>query len=191
VQNGNGQMLLDLMLTLFQTHGWLGERQRQRTDSTHVLGKIRALNRLICIGEAMRFALNSLAVVAPDWLRNHARPDWVDRYGPRIEEARLPSSQVKRQSVAEKIGRDGADLLTSLFDSSAPSFLREIPAVELLRQIWVQNFCVENEALRWRTSEELPPPARFISSPYDQEARRAQKTRSDLDWIQSPSHGSL
>ncbi len=31
-------------------------RQRQRTDSTHVLAKIRAINRLMCVGEAMRFA---------------------------------------------------------------------------------------------------------------------------------------
>ncbi|TMD69851.1 MAG: hypothetical protein E6I91_01125 [Chloroflexi bacterium] len=30
------QVLLDAMLTLFKERGWLKERQRQRSDSTHV-----------------------------------------------------------------------------------------------------------------------------------------------------------
>ena len=55
------------------------ERQRQRTDSTHVLAKVRAINRLMCVGEAMRFALNSLAIVAGEWLLAHSDPEWVDR----------------------------------------------------------------------------------------------------------------
>ena len=58
------QTLLDALLKLFKEQGWLKERGRQRTDSTHILAKVRAINRLMCVGEAMRFALNSLAVVA-------------------------------------------------------------------------------------------------------------------------------
>ena len=66
VEGDAAQVLLDAMLTLFKEQGWLKQRQQQRTDSTHILAKIRAINRLICVGEAMRFALNSLAVVAGD-----------------------------------------------------------------------------------------------------------------------------
>src|SRR5207302_6122879 len=43
------QLLLDAMLALCKEQGWLKERQQQRTDSTHVLAKIRAINRLICV----------------------------------------------------------------------------------------------------------------------------------------------
>src|SRR5690348_10957997 len=55
VQGGAEQMLLDVMLALFKERGWLKQRQQQRTDSTHILAKIRAINRLMCVGEAMRF----------------------------------------------------------------------------------------------------------------------------------------
>jgi len=41
-------LLLEKMLTLFGQKGWLKARGRQRTDSTHVLAKIRALNRVLC-----------------------------------------------------------------------------------------------------------------------------------------------
>ena len=57
LEGGAEQLLLDAMLAVFKEQGWLKERQRQRTDSTHVLAKVRAINRLMCVGEAMRFAL--------------------------------------------------------------------------------------------------------------------------------------
>ena len=66
------ELLLEKMLTLFGQKGWLKARGRQRTNSTHVLAKIRALNRVLCVWETMRAALDSLAVVAPDWLRAHS-----------------------------------------------------------------------------------------------------------------------
>ena len=54
-------------------------RGKQRTDSTHVLAKIRALNRVLCIGETLRHALNCVAIVAPEWLLAHSQPEWVER----------------------------------------------------------------------------------------------------------------
>jgi transposase len=51
------QMLLDTLLALFKERGWLKARGKQRTDSTHVLAKIRALNRVLCVGETLRKTL--------------------------------------------------------------------------------------------------------------------------------------
>jgi transposase len=123
----------------------------------------------------MRFALNSLAIVAADWLLSMSPEEWLDRYGHRIEEARLPPSRAERQTLAELIGRDGAMLLAAIFDPAAPPLLRDIPAIEILRQIWVQNYFYEDGQLRWRSNEDIPPPARYISSPYDREARYSKK----------------
>jgi len=61
--------LLEALLTLAREHGLLKARGRQRTDSTHVLAVVRVLNRLERVGETLRAALNSLAVVAPEWRR--------------------------------------------------------------------------------------------------------------------------
>src|SRR5256885_2563839 len=128
VAGGAEQLLLDALLALCKERGWLKTRERQRTDSTHVLAKIRAINRLMCVGEAMRFALNSLAVVAPDWLLAHCDAEWIERYGHRIEESRLPKSEGDRHALATLIGEDGWKVLTAVFDPLAPSWLREIPA---------------------------------------------------------------
>ncbi len=60
--------LLDILLKHLREAELLKTYRRQRTDSTHVLGAIRTLNRLETLGEGMRLALNSLVVAAPDWL---------------------------------------------------------------------------------------------------------------------------
>jgi transposase len=79
-------------------------RGRQRTDSTHVLAKIRALKRLLCVWETMRAALNALAVVAPSWLRAHSQAEWVERYGSLSEDSRAPLGEAARLAFAEEIG---------------------------------------------------------------------------------------
>src|SRR6266536_3194546 len=96
VEHKQEAVLLDELLKLCRERGWLKERGKQRTDSTHVLAAIRTLNRLECVGETLRAALNSLAVAAPDWLRAHSDPQWIDRYGPRIDDSRLPEKPEAR-----------------------------------------------------------------------------------------------
>jgi transposase len=53
--------LLDALLARLGALGLVGAGMRQRTDSTHVLGRIRDLNRLELAGETVRAALEALA----------------------------------------------------------------------------------------------------------------------------------
>jgi transposase len=113
----------------------------------------------------MRFAKSSLAIVAGDWVLALSLPAWVDRYGHRIEEARLPRSQEERQAVAELIGQDGSSLLAAIYAADAPAWLQEIPAVQILRRIWLQNDVWVEGQLRWRSHDDLPAGKQFINSP--------------------------
>lgn len=169
--------LLDAMLTRFKAAGLLKARGRQRTDSTHVLAAVRALNRLECVGETMRQALNVLAVAAPDWLRPRLHPDWLDRYGTRFDDYRLPKAEAARQRLAEQIGTDGRTLLTAIYDATAPRWLREMPVIRTLRQIWLQQYyaVAEDQPMQWRKWADLPPAAQLINTPYDVEAHYSIK----------------
>src|SRR6266568_1780728 len=77
---GEEEVLLNTLLQFCQERGYIRERGKQRTDSTHVLAAIRTMNRLECIGETLRAALNSLAVVEPFWLRARVPVEWYERY---------------------------------------------------------------------------------------------------------------
>jgi transposase len=175
---GSAEMhLLDAMLARFKTVGLLKARGRQRTDATHVLAAVRALNRLEGVGETMRQSLNTLAVVAPDWLRPHLQPDWMDRYGTRFDDYRLPKAAAERQALAEQIGADGRALLTAVWSAAAPGWLRELPALRTLQRVWWQQYYAVplEEPMRWRSAGDLPPAAQMINSPYDVDARYSLK----------------
>jgi transposase len=63
-------LLFDTWLTWCRNRQLVKARGRQRTDSTHSLAAVRALNHPEVVGETRRHALNTLAVVAP---RGYAR----------------------------------------------------------------------------------------------------------------------
>ena len=176
------QRLLDALLAQCRERKWLKARGRQRTDSTHVLARVRAVNRLEGVGETLRAALNTLAVVIPEWVQEHCPADWVQRYGHRVEDYHLPTNKNERHAYAQRLGMDGHALLSALYAPPTPPWLRHVPAVETLRRVWVQQFYVEADQVYWRTEKEgMPPSGLFISSPYDVDARYAKKQTTS--WV--------
>lgn len=176
------ERLLNVMLEQLIQAGLLSGGGKQRTDSTHVLASVRDLNRLELVGRALQHALDTIADVAPDWLRVWAAPAWYDRYGQLLTEFRLPQKAEEREQLAVQIGWDGLTLLEAVAQgSSAPQGVRNLPEVQTLRHIWIQQFVLIDDMLRMRTKEEMPPAARLIQSPFDLEARYSSK-RSRM-WV--------
>jgi transposase len=186
LQNERQAHLLDRLLDVLKQRGWLKARMRQRTDSTYVLAAIRTLNRLELVGETMRQALNALAQAEPDWLRQVAPPDWFPRYAQRFDLLRLPKKPAERQQLIETIGRDGMTLLEAVRRAPPGDGLRTLPAVELLRQMWLQQFWLEegdegHYHLHLRQDENQPPGDQRLHSPYDPEARYSAKNATE--WV--------
>jgi transposase len=84
--------------------------------------------------------------------------------------------------LADTIGADGALLLHAIYSPEAPAYLRTLAAIDILRQVWVQNYLIDGEGRRrWRDNQNIPPAARFVSSPYDVEAHYACK--HNTQWV--------
>src|SRR5690349_22380289 len=92
--------LLEALLGRLGELGLVGAGLRQRTGSTHVLGRIRDLNRLELAGESVRAALEALAAAAPGWLARVIDASWQEIYGQRIGDVRLARSRGKRGDLA-------------------------------------------------------------------------------------------
>lgn len=175
IKGGQEMKLLEHMLALFMQRGWL-KTSEQRTDSTHVVAAIRKLNRLEIVGETMRMVLSELAIAAPVWLKERITADWFDLYGPRFEEYRLPEQETEREQLQIRIGQDGVTLLQAVYEPEAVERgLSELPAVMVLRQVWVQQYYQSEGGLTWRAAKEIPPVEKLIQSPYDVEARYGHK----------------
>jgi transposase len=77
--------------------------------------------------------------------------------------------------MAETIGQDGVHLLTQIYGAAAPGALRALPAVETLRQVWVQQYYQASGTVRWRDAKNCPPASLLMASPYDLESRYREK----------------
>jgi transposase len=175
VAGGAEHLLLDRMLERFKARGLVRARGRQRTDSTHVLAAVHDLHLLELVAETLRAALDDLAAVVPDWLREVAQPAWFERYIRRIEEYRLPHSQAQREALALEIGADGFLLLDALNAPAAPAAAREVPMVGILGDVWRVHYARHDGRLRWRRGAELPPVGERVQSPHDPEAHYSMK----------------
>jgi len=182
------RLLLDTLLQRLRDKGLVKAKGRQRTDSTHVLAAVRGLNRLERVGETVRAALNELAVVAPDWLQALAPPVWFERYSRRVENYLLPKSDTARLELATAIGADGSQLLAAVDAAVEQPWLAQLPATQVLRQVWETQYVPEEGHLRWRTVKEMPPAAEQICSPYDPDARYS--TKRDISWVGYRAHFS-
>lgn len=177
--DGGAEMrILDRLLTVCQEKGLLKKRGRQRSDSTHVLGAVRELNRLELVGETVRQALEVLAVAVPEWLRQQVSGEWFERYGQRMEQGRFPQNQEEQAALRLTIGADGYHLLSAFYAAKELAALRANPAVETLRQVWVQQYYQENGQVHWRQAGNLPPGRLMLQSPYDLDIRYSQKRQT-------------
>ena len=181
VAGGREMELLEVLLAHLKTQGLLKAGGKQRTDSTHILAAVRVLNRLERVGETLRSALNTLAEVAPDWLRAHAAPQWYDRYGRRMENYRFPKAQTARDELGATIGRDGLELLAAVDAAADLPQLRALPALSVLRQVWAEQYTDPPGPITFREKKDLGSSADLIVSPSDTEARFS--TKRGMDWI--------
>ena len=178
---GLEQVALDALLARLAAGGLVKAGGRQRTDSTHVVAAVAALNRLELAGESVRAALEALTAAHPAWVEQRiCVPDFARRYGTPMTSWRPPVSQARRDELAIAYARDGYALLEAVYDSPAPAWLREIPAVDVLRRVLLQNYTRVisqdgREVIRRREKEPegggLPPGHMRIASPYDLDAR--------------------
>src|ERR1019366_5432096 len=192
---GLEQAALDALLERLAAEDLVKDGGEQRTDSTHVVAAVAALSRLELAGESVRAVLEALAAAHPDWLAQRiCVSDFTRRYGTPMTSWHPPASQAKRDELAIAYARDGYALLEAVYDSAAPAWLRELPAVDVLRRVLLQNntrtITGGREGIKRRErgpGGDVPPPGHIrIASPYDTDARWGVKR--DTFWLGCKLH---
>ena len=70
-------------------------------------------------------------------------------------------------------------MLSAIYSEEAPDYLAEIPSVQIMRQVWIQQYYYDHGNIKWRTRHQLPPNKQLIESPYDPEARNRTKRKTN------------
>jgi transposase len=177
VEHSQEGFLLDRILDCCVSAGLLNGQSKQRTDSTRVLAKVRTLNRVELAGETLRRVLDDIAQTDPAWLQAQMKAEWGKRYGRPIDTRDAGKSKGKLEKLAQTIGEDGYSLLTALYQAETPMTIRSLLSVEVLRQVWVQQYYWAGGQSDWRHQDEhgFPPSGTMIASPDDLDARYSSK----------------
>jgi transposase len=189
---GIERVVLDALLERLKEEGLIKAGGKQRTDSTGVTAAVAALNRLELAGESVRAAIEALAAAHPAWTKSVLDGSWMRRYGTPVTSWRPPMTQKKRDELAIAYAEDGYKLLKAVNDPVSPHWLREIPAVQVLRTVLLQNYLITvnddgTEVVRRREKsvreggDGLPPGDTRVASPYDTDARWGVKR--DEFWL--------
>ena len=185
------QVPLDALLERLSAEGLLKAGGKQRTDSTHVAAAVAALNRLELAGESVRAALEALTAAHPGWVADVLHVgEWSRRYGTPVTDWHPPASKSKQDELAVTYAKDGYALLEAVYDKRSPSWLAELPAVDVLRRVLLQNYTRAiradgREVVKRREKQPegdgLPPGRLRIASPWDTDARWGAKR--DEFWL--------
>jgi hypothetical protein len=189
---GRADGLLEVVLDRLKGAGLIRAGQAVRTDSTHVIAAVRALNRVEHVGETLRAALEEIAGIWPQWIVPLLGPGWDLRYGRKVETGRLIGrgrGKTTAEKLAAQIGADGAALLARIDADSSAGWMNQLPQVAYLRLIWDQQYRPgPGGGLRLRDVADMPPSAARPQSPYDSDARFSSKNNGEITWVGSKAH---
>ncbi|MFJ4428878.1 hypothetical protein [Streptomyces bobili] len=139
-----------------------------------MLSAARQINGLVRLSETLRAMLHKVATHATDWLLHRAPTDWFDPYAIQFEGTCLPEGK-KQTGLIEQIGADGLSLLAALRTLSVPEYLRLLERVQTLRQMWIQQYFVDDGQVRRRDPKDRPSGAERLVTPCDTDARGSVK----------------
>jgi transposase len=179
-------LLLEKLVQSGLQEGWIRSNSKVRTDSTHILARVRRLNQLELVGETLRATLDALSQAEPAWVRQRLPHDWGMRYGLLINERRLPKSEKEREQWARQVGEDGFFLLEVLQEATTPTELVQLPEVQTLQTVWQQCYQRDDQGqVKWRDGPRPAAKERIIS-PYETDARVGCK--GNQTWLGYRSH---
>jgi len=167
------RMIFDGIVDLLVELGLVKKKGKQRLDSTHIVGYVKAMSLLECAMETLRLALKDLKVE----VGRKKQPAFWDRLWELYVESKLDwrLSKTERDRRYRQCGQDMRELLEWL-DRNDPK-LAEREAVKLLRRVLGEQFEMIDGKL------DLAPkrPPRAVQNPHDPDAHYADKRTKQ--WI--------
>ena len=128
--------------------------------------------------ETLQLAVVALVEANREWCEEIIPPSWEDKYGERFVRQRYSEQEWKEYEV--NIGNDGQWLLNRLNDRGAPAELQDLPAVQVLRTVWAQQFRAAQGQMVYQDLKKYDGHTQ-IQTPHDPEARYSRKRK--FEWL--------
>ena len=176
--DGKADLAMRIISEGLEAAGLVKRRDKQRLDSTHILGAVARLSALECVRETLALALEELQ----PRLKAEALPEFWDLVWERYVESKLDykSSEETLRAKQRQAGMDCLQLLEWL--APLPIELREGKAVTLLRKVFTEQFVIEGSGKVERVKVHATG---VVQNPHDPEAEWSAKGRGKhkKEWV--------
>jgi hypothetical protein len=135
------QRILQILLDRLVKDGYISQEDGQPLKAQQVLATICTMCQLDEVTKSMHQALETLAVMHPDWLRQITLPYWYDRYNRSSRLTPISYSDPKWNARAIEVVGDIKYLLQAIDRLSDP-LVADLPEIERIRQIMGEQFLV-------------------------------------------------
>ena len=171
-----------------KAQGLLKAGGKQRSDATHILAQVRALNRSECVVESLRAALNVIATADPEWLKAWVPKTWFERYSLRVEESRLVKGKQARVAYLAQ-GAYSAEDLAAALGLSKRTLQRQLSAQNVTFQDLLDIYRQEQAVLMLQNGERNMSRVAYALGYHEQSsfnrAFRRWTKQSPSTWLQS------
>ena len=161
------RLIFDGVVDLLIELGLVKRKGKQRLDSTHIVGYVKAMSWMECAIETLRLALEDLE----HEVGQNKRPEFWGRLWEFYVENNLDwrLSKSEQANRHRQCGQDMSDLLEWI-DRTDPK-LAEREAVKLLRGVFTEQF----EGVEGKLELSIQRPSRAVQNPHDLDAHYADK----------------
>ena len=133
------QDIIQVLLDHLTQEGYLNQGTDQRLMAHQVLTTICTMCQLHEVTKSMHQALETLAIMHPEWLRQITLPTWYDRYNRGSRKAVISFSDPKWNARTIEIVKDIQYLLDAIDRLPDPT-TAELPEIQRIRQIMGKQF---------------------------------------------------
>ena len=176
--DGKADLAMRIISEGLEAAGLVKRRDKQRLDSTHILGAVARLSALECVRETLALALEELQ----PRLKAEALPEFWDLVWERYVESKLDykSSEEKLRAKQWQAGVDCLRLLQWL--APLPIELREGKAITLLRKVFSEQFVLQEPG---KVEVVKVHATGVVQNPHDPEAEWSAKGRGKhkKEWV--------
>ena len=176
LEHGLERFGFEIVMEKMREAGYVKRRNRQRLDSTHIIGLVSRMSRLDCVRESLRLALEELAQIEK-LPRPSAWALWWERYVESGVDYKSAGDIIVQKM--KQAGMDAHELLAWI--TGLPVEIRRGEAVLILGRVFESNFEISaGGAVEKRRAQ----PTGAIQNPHNPDAQWSTKsTMKAKDWV--------
>lgn len=177
VEEEQGRVAFEAVLGGLREAGLIPRKNKQRLDSTHVLGAVSRMSTLDRVRETLRLALQEIAAAVEEEQRPAEWALWWERY---VEES--VDYRSSEETLRRKLAQAGEDLRQlKAWVAEQAEAVKEGEKAFLLERVFEENFEVVEGQIQQRRSN----PAGAVQNPHDVEAQWCAKGQGQQqkEWV--------